>query len=416
LFLSNLSCPARPKAYVKGPDVGSKSARTQRRYKKQIRTQTKLDNWVVVHAPSESNPSKRPTDQPPVISDSPINMAVDFEDGVELSESGLSSVVDVELEERCDDGANIPGLSQADDSDEKQEEGGEDSEWEIEAEVCESITASDAKPDIRTWDILRDEIKKDLRRKGNTLPLSNTNQLLILRNFATLRLKGFGIVKASCEIAQQWHEGTGTHFARRVRTLAKHYQLFEQLPDERRGGVKKARTLLLDETLRSTAKDWLTSQKSGQVTPRRFQHALNSKILPTVGVMLKKPLCERTARRWLIKLGWRLTRIQKGVYMDGHEREDVVKYRNEVFLPRMKEYEARMTHYVLEGTDLQPIEPELQAGQKKIIPLFHDESCFHANEHKSTAWSVDFKLNFVQPLINDRLQRGETILQKKSRG
>jgi hypothetical protein len=172
--------------------------------------------------------------------------------------------------------------------------------------------------------------------------------------------------------------------------------------------------LLLDETLRSTAKDWLTSQKSGQVTPRRFQHALNSEILPTIGVMLKKPLCERTARRWLIKLGWRLIRIQKGVYMDGHEWEDVMKYRNEVFLPRVREYEARMTHYVLEGTDLQPIEPELQAGQKKIIPLFHNESCFHANEHKSTAWLVDFKLNFVQPLINDRLQQGETILQKKS--
>ena len=35
--------------------------------------------------------------------------------------------------------------------------------------------------------------------------------------------------------------------------------------------------------------------------------------------------------------------------MDGHEREDV-KYRNEVFLPAMAKYEARMATY--EGPEL----------------------------------------------------------------
>lgn len=27
--------------------------------------------------------------------------------------------------------------------------------------------------------------------------------------------------------------------------------------------------------------------------------------------------------------------IQKGIYMDGHEQPDVVKYRNKVFLPML---------------------------------------------------------------------------------
>jgi hypothetical protein len=35
----------------------------------------------------------------------------------------------------------------------------------------------------------------------------------------------------------QWHKGKGTHFARWVRILACHYQLFEQLPDEKQGGI-----------------------------------------------------------------------------------------------------------------------------------------------------------------------------------
>jgi hypothetical protein len=81
-----------------------------------------------------------------------------------------------------------------------------------------------------------------------------------------------------------------------------------------------------------------------------------------------------------------MTRIRKGVYMDGHERKDIVKYHNEEFLPHMRKYEAQMTHYVVDGDTLKPIEPDLQPGQKKIIALFQDESSFHANEYKSLAW------------------------------
>ncbi|KAF9502809.1 hypothetical protein BS47DRAFT_1374526 [Hydnum rufescens UP504] len=39
-----------------------------------------------------------------------------------------------------------------------------------------------------------------------------------------------------------------------------------------------------------------------------------------------------------------------------------------------------------EGEDLKRHEPNLQPGEKRIIAQFHDESCFHANEFKSSAW------------------------------
>ena len=67
--------------------------------------------------------------------------------------------------------------------------GGDVDEWEFEAEVCESISWTEQ--EIRGWDVLRDQIKVDLKKKGAALPLSKVNQLLILRNFATLRLKGY---------------------------------------------------------------------------------------------------------------------------------------------------------------------------------------------------------------------------------
>ena len=52
-----------------------------------------------------------------------------------------------------------------------------------------------------------------MKKAGNTLPITQINQLLILQNFATLQLKGYGKIEASLEIAQQWHEGEGKHYA-----------------------------------------------------------------------------------------------------------------------------------------------------------------------------------------------------------
>ena len=97
-----------------------------------------------------------------------------------------------------------------------------------------SGTEPKAKDDIRSWEELREQLKSDMveRYKKNESP-TILNKLTILRNFATLRIKGVRRIAASEEIARQFHEGTGHHFARQIRALARHYQLFEQLPEER---------------------------------------------------------------------------------------------------------------------------------------------------------------------------------------
>ena len=43
---------------------------------------------------------------------------------------------------------------------------------------------------------------------------------------------------------------------------------------------------------------------------------------------IETTISESTAVRWLKKLGFSMCRVQKGVYVDGHEREDVVAARN----------------------------------------------------------------------------------------
>ncbi|KAJ7336113.1 hypothetical protein DFH08DRAFT_1018361 [Mycena albidolilacea] len=86
-------------------------------------------------------------------------------------------------------------------------------EWE--AELDEQVHAGPGP--VLTWTEIRDLVDKKLKvAKKSHIPLAQVNQLLIIRNFATLSLKGFGRIQASVEIARQWQEGQGVHFARRI--------------------------------------------------------------------------------------------------------------------------------------------------------------------------------------------------------
>jgi len=119
--------------------------------------------------------------------------------------------------------------------------------WEDELMLSESGDISR----FCNWSELRKKIKSDLRKNSKSLSLGHINKLNILSNFATLCIKGCSRMQASNEIARQWHEGKGVHFARQVRALARHYQIFAQLPIERRGGKANAHSWLNDKTVQS---------------------------------------------------------------------------------------------------------------------------------------------------------------------
>jgi hypothetical protein len=109
-------------------------------------------------------------------------------------------------------------------------------DWEDELHEQTDVAPS---AEIRGWEVLRAQIDRDLKKGEKTLPVSQSRKLLLIQNFATLHLKGLGRMEASQQIALQWHNEEGTHFARQIWKLACHYQIFEQLPQEKRGGVRK---------------------------------------------------------------------------------------------------------------------------------------------------------------------------------
>jgi len=76
--------------------------------------------------------------------------------------------------------------------------------------------------------------------------------------------------------------------------LACHYQLYEQLPVEKQGADSR-KSLLNDKQVQKAARTYLLSLPTGDVTPKKFQHALNKRILPSLGYNLSVGLSEHMA-------------------------------------------------------------------------------------------------------------------------
>jgi hypothetical protein len=77
-----------------------------------------------------------------------------------------------------------------------------DESWLEDDQLDEGVQGGASGVDIRGWDVLREQIKKEMKSRSHTLPLRQVTQLVILRDFATLRLKGYEEMDTCLEIAQ----------------------------------------------------------------------------------------------------------------------------------------------------------------------------------------------------------------------
>ena len=57
--------------------------------------------------------------------------------------------------------------------------------------------------------------------------------------------------------------------------------------------------------------------------PNKLCRYVNQFLFPSFGIESK--IGKITAVRWLKKLGFKLRKVSKGIYVDGHERENVVQ-------------------------------------------------------------------------------------------
>ena len=65
------------------------------------------------------------------------------------------------------------------------------------------------------------------------------------------------------------------------------------------------------------------------------------------------------------------------IYFNGHERPNILDYRNRFCSRWFNKYLPRM--YYFEGVDMKRVDPDSKAGETDIVALFHNEIIFRAN-------------------------------------
>lgn len=156
--------------------------------------------------------------------------------------------------------------------------------------------------------------------------------------------------QASEEVAEAL--GKGNYYGRRLRDYANHLLRTGLIPENRQGQGATHETWLNKLEVRSSVQRFargqipfeeggFAGQVSGissrcklklnkcccQLRPAKLCRYVNQFLFPSLGI--ESEISETTAVNWLKKIGFRLRKVRKGVYVDGHEREDVVKARRE---------------------------------------------------------------------------------------
>ena len=177
--------------------------------------------------------------------------------------------------------------------------------------------------------------------------------------------------------------GCGRTFARKIRSWVIEFERQEMdyaaLPLTRHGRFDTRRLFDKDLTrkiqeyllqLRKTKLHFKAEDVMDFVASPEMQAAMGTKATSISKAM---------AQRWLKRMDWRYGKAPNGMYINGHERDDVVEYRK-WFLAKYCRLERQMRRY--DSDRVLEKEAELREGERVICEVTHDESTFYTNDRR----------------------------------
>jgi transposase len=214
--------------------------------------------------------------------------------------------------------------------------------------------------------------------------------------------------------------------AKLVRKWVREWIRTRTLPASSRGHHVKTFSLLEDPAIRAELRSYLRSNKWAinparvvefssqtmipeaakkylrEVTehemPAGLKKYIELELFPRIQHKVKKGISLETARRFLHAEGFRYVEHKKAVYYDGHERPDVVEYRQDTFIPLFDSYRKRIIEY--DQKDPTKEIPKDLGNIDRLVLLPQDEMTTQANDGNKKSWVLD----------------GETPLKKKGVG
>ena len=141
----------------------------------------------------------------------------------------------------------------------------------------------------------------------------------------------------------------------------------------KRGKYERTHQLFNDEGLKEKALSWIraNSCKKGQpnMAVSDFCHYINDMLLhpdgeENISPSFPREVSTETPQRWLHELGFSVKEKKKGMYVDGHDREDVVEYQNK-FLEELKQMEDSHLPPPKPGDEIETEEEQLEREKLK---------------------------------------------------
>jgi hypothetical protein len=207
---------------------------------------------------------------------------------------------------------------------------------------------------------------------------------------------------------------------RLLRSWTRRWTESRQLPMSKHGRHAKVYTLLSDPSIAAELRAYVRSNKwamdpaklakftknellpdaaakylqhiTHDEMPKGLKKYLEIELFPRIHLKAGRGISLSTARRWLHLEGFRYTSHKKGLYFDGHDRPDVIAYRQNDFLPAMKEIEPRLVRYVVgnvhEELVAQGPTPWLHQNfvQRRVVLCPQDEMTSQANDAPEKSW------------------------------
>ena len=228
------------------------------------------------------------------------------------------------------------------------------------------------------------------------------SQMLTMLLLETFRKEfGLGTMPAAAKVSNIIH-----HTEQTVRQWTDEFREHGEFEQSRVGQYERL-SITDDEELCGKATAWVREHANikGQpnMTMPDFCQHINNEILPSsfLSPGFPRKICLESARKLLYHLGFkRVDTGKKGVYIDGHERPDVVQ-EQELFLQKIQDYDTSHLPPPCPSDCLHvDCSPTTDHTLEQLIIICHDESAFQSNEDQTFSW----------------LQHDQIVIKPKSRG
>lgn len=117
-----------------------------------------------------------------------------------------------------------------------------------------------------------------------------------------------------------------------LRDYKQEFEFREMLSKDQRGYNAKSECPMTDKSFKEEFRNKLCAltQSKQHFTTQTVANWVNSELLPKYDKYKEsEKYAAETIGRWMHNMEWTYGKITKGIYVDGHEREDVVEARNE---------------------------------------------------------------------------------------